>query len=472
MNLRGTLLQPWNYHTPRLDDDGKNLWQRLQRDAQAYADLRFTALWLPPASKGTGGQQDVGYGIKDWHDLDATKYGDGDQLAGACRALKARGIQVYHDQVHNHLMGGDIEQGVWCLHVEKNNKNKRLHDHSEWFQADIPTGYPWLGLNRHHFDAYHPNDHDCWALSDKRFDREANVDPLMGCDLDFDSVDLVMKLRQFGLDFKRQIPVDGYRFDAVKHIRPKGTLNFLTDMRGSESRNLFAVGEYLSENLAELKEYVDETYGQLSLFDFALQRKFVRASREHSSFDMSSLSYGTFTAEMPVLSVTFVHSHDDQPPAHGQGHRGEYVGDWFISQAYAFILLRDQGYPMVSDVDLNSHAECIKRLALARAHCTYGWRHDRFDHLNTVGWSFSGGHGFDNSMAVVMTNGILGTKWLPTGKAGVHYRDLLDGHAHTVTTNGDGWAQFSCPDRSTAVWVESTKYEQIKQLATGTPARC
>lgn len=106
------------------------------------------------------------------------------------------------------------------------------------------------------------------------------------------------------------------------------------------------------------------------------------------------------------------------------------------------------------------------------AHCTYGWRHDRFDHLNTVGWSFSGGHGFDNSMAVVMTNGILGTKWLPTGKAGVHYRDLLDGHAHTVTTNGDGWAQFSCPDRSTAVWVESTKYEQIKQLATGTPARC
>ncbi len=81
MHLRGTLLQPWNWHSPRLDGSGKNLWQRLARDAQRYADLRFSALWLPPASKGFGGENDVGYGIRDWHDLDGTKYGSGEQLA-------------------------------------------------------------------------------------------------------------------------------------------------------------------------------------------------------------------------------------------------------------------------------------------------------------------------------------------------------------------------------------------------------
>jgi len=291
------------------------------------------------------------------------------------------------------------------------------------------------------------------------------MDPLMGCDLDFDSVDLVMKLRQFGLEFKYRIPVDGYRFDAVKHVRPKGTLNFLRDMRRSAGRNLFAVGEYFSENLGELHGYVHQTHGQISLFDFALQRKLVQASRAHSGFDMTSLVRGTFTAEAPVSSVPFVHSHDDQPPAHGAGHRGEYVGDWFLSQAYAFVLLRDEGYPMVSDVDLTDHRELVKRLVLARAHCTYGWRHDRFDHANTVGWSFSGGDGYDNSMAVVMTNGTLGTKWLPTGRPGVSYRDLLGGRSHTVTPNGEGWAEFSCPDRSTSVWVEASKYDQIQQLA-------
>lgn len=465
MDVRGTLLQPWNWHTPRLDGSGKNLWQRLERDAQRYADLRFTAVWMPPASKGVGGDQDVGYGVRDWRDLDGTKYGDGDQLAQACRALNARGIQVYHDQVHNHLMGGEVETGVWCLHVKKNNKTEPLDPSKRWFQADIPAAFPWLGLNRHHFDAYHPNDHDCWALSDKTFDREAKMDPLMGCDLDFDSVELVMKLREAGLDFQQRIPVDGYRFDAVKHIRPKGTLNFLTDMRRSAARNLFAVGEYFSEDLGELRHYVHQTYGQASLFDFALQRKLVHASRAHSGFDLRTLGYGTLTAELPVLSVTFVHSHDDQPPAHGAGHRGEYVGDWFLSQAYAFVLLRDQGYPMVSDVDLTNHSELLKRLTLARAHCTYGWRHDRLDHPNTVGWSFSGGHGFDNSMAVVMTNGVWGAKWLPTGRPGVTYRDLLDGYPRAVTTNGDGWAEFYCPDRGSSVWVEATKYEQISELA-------
>lgn len=122
---------------------------------------------------------------------------------------------------------------------------------------------------------------------------------------------------------------------------------------------------------------------------------------------------------------------------------------------------------MVSDVDLNAHEELLKRLVLARAHCTYGWRHEAFDHPNTVAWSFSGGEGYDNSLAVVMTNGSVGTKWLPTGRPGVSYRDLLDGRPHTVTTNADGWAEFSCPDRSTSVWVEATKYEQLVQLAGG-----
>ena len=455
------MLQSWNWHTPRLDESGKNLWQRLKRDAKRYADQRFTALWLPPASKGFGGEHDVGYGIRDWHDLDGTKYGTGEQLAEACRELNSHGIQVYHDQVHNHLMGGQEETGVWCLHVKKNNKNEPLDPSRQWFQADIPASYPWLGLHWHHFDAYHPNDHDCWALSNKRFDREAKVDPLMGCDLDFDSIDLVMKLRQFGLDFKDQIPVDGYRFDAVKHIRPQGTLNFLNDMRRSAARNLFAVGEYFSENLDELRYYIHQTYGQISLFDFALQRKLVHASREHSSFDLRSLSYGTLTATLPVLSVTFVHSHDDQPPIHGEGHRGEYVGDWFISQGYAFILLREEGYPMVSDVDLIRHGELLQRLTTARAHCTYGWRHDCFDHPNTVGWSHSGSHGYDNSMAVVMTNGILGTKWLPTGKPNVTYRDFLEGHTHAITTNNEGWANFSCPDRRTAVWIEESKFHSV-----------
>lgn len=465
MQLRGTILQPWNWHSPQWDENGHNLWQYLEREAGLIQKMGFTAVWLPPSSEGIGGEGDVGYGIKNWYNLDNTKYGDKTELQRACQALKDNNIEVYHDQVHNHLMGGDFEEGVWCLHVKCNNKNEPLHDTSVWFQADIPTGYPWLQLNHTHFDAYHPNSYDCWALSGKQFDREAKHDPLMGCDLDFDNMDLTKKLEAFGLWFKEEIVVDGYRFDAVKHIRPKGTLNFLTAMRYSEGRNMFAVGEYFDSNVAELHRYIRETYGQISLFDFPLQRKLVHASQQGHHFNMASLHNGTLTRENPLLSVPFVHSHDDQPPMHGQGHRGEYVGDGFIAQAYGLILLRDEGYPLVSNVDLLNHPDLLKRLMLARRHCTYGQRHDRFDHNNTVGWAFSGDYQFDNSLAVVMTNGEVGWKWLPTHRPHTRYRDLTDSIPDTISTNEYGWAQFTCPGGGTSVWVEETKYHQlIEQL--------
>ena len=464
MILRGTILQPWNWHSPRFDQQGQNLWQQLARQAPEIQRMGFSSVWLPPSTEAFGGPYDVGYGIKNWYSFENTKYGNKEQLQTACEALQGNGIEVYHDQVHNHLMGGEIEEGVWCLHVKCNNKNEPLTPDHVWFQADINTGYPWLQINHHHFDAYHPNSSDCWALSGKTFDREASQDLLMGCDLDFDNVDLVKKLEAAGLWFKAQIPVDGYRFDAIKHIRPKGTLNFLTRMRESEGRNLFAIGEYFDSNLAALHRYISETYGQLSLFDFPLQRKLVHASQQGRNFDMRSLSYGTLTKEQPTLSIPFVHSHDDQPPMHGGEHRGEYVGDWFVSHAYSMILLRDEGYPMVSNVDLIRHEGLIRRLLLARKHCTYGQRVDRFDHPNTIGWSFSNSFDFDNSMAVVMTNGEYGAKWLPTQRPNVEYRDLLSVLPDRIRSNHDGWAQFECPSGGVSVWVESTKYEQITRI--------
>ena len=460
--LRGTILQPWNWHSPNKDRDGLNLWQRLDQDAKLIKAMGFTAVWLPPSSQGVGGVGDVGYGVKDWYTLDSTKYGNKQQLAKACQSLKNNGIQIYHDQVHNHLMGGKLEKDVWCLHVKCNNKNEPLTPYNVWFQHDIPSSFPWLELNHSHFDAYHPNSRDCWAITGKHFDREAKMDPLMGCDLDFDNIDLVKKLEQFGLWFKKEIHTDGYRFDAVKHIRPMGTLNFLTAMRYSENKNLFAVGEFFSDNIDELQEYINQTLGQISLFDFALQRKLVHASREGRHFNMASLNQGTLTTQQPVLSVPFIHSHDDQPAMHGGEKRGEYICEWFISQAYAMILLRDEGYPMVSGVDMQNHPDLLKHLMLVRTDCTYGERHDRFDHNNTVAWAYSGGDDFDNSMAVVMTSGDYGSKWLSTRRPHVRYIDFLDGIPEAVTTNEHGWAEFYCPPGKTSIWLEESKYHYLK----------
>ena len=460
MSLRGTILQPWNWHSPQLDENGKNLWQQLKSKAKSLAETGYTAVWLPPSSEAHHGINDVGYGIKDWYNLD-TKYGTGTELKEACRALKSNGIQIYHDQVHNHLMGGEIEHDVWCLSVKKNNKSEPVNDNCVWFQTNIATGFPWLGIDHNHFDAYHPNNHECWILKNKAFEREAYEDPWGGCDLDFDNIELVKKLEEFGLWFKNEIPADGYRFDAVKHIRPKGTLGFLTAMRRSASRNMFAVGEFLHDDIALLHEYISQTLGQISLFDVPLQRKLVRASIMKNSFDLGSILKLTLTNEQPTLSVPYVHSHDDMPPMHNESYRGHYVGKWFISQAYALTLLRNQGYPMVSNVDTLQHPNMIKRYMLLRTNCTYGNYFERFDHRNTVGWSFSRSGNYDNSMAVVLGNGNYGRKWLPTQCPNTIYRDFAGALDFSIKTNKDGWAEFHCPEQSTSAWIEESKYHQL-----------
>jgi alpha-amylase len=460
--MRGTILQPWNWFTPEFDQGGQNLWQRLARNAYKIKNEGYTAIWLPPSSLAVSGTKDVGYGIKDWYNFTGTKYGTLNQLIDACKELNKFGINIYHDQVFNHLMGGNIEKNIWCKSVEKTNMNQPVNNNCVWFQCDISTDFPWLGFNHNHFDAYLPNNTECFVLSDKKFLCEAYQEAWGGSDLDYDNIEMVMKLKEFGLWFKKMVLTDGYRFDAVKHIRPKGTLNFLTEMRKSEGKNMFAVGEFLHDDVSLLHDYISKTYGQISLYDVPLQRKMVRASQQGNYYDMGSIFNKTLVKDQPGLAVTYVHSHDDMPPIDGNSSRGEYIGDWFISQAYAIVLLRDLGYPCVSDADTLRHADMIKRYLLLRQDCTYGERFDRIDHNNTIGWSFPGDIGFDNSMAVVITNGGYGKKWLPTRRANTRYLDFTESLRHTITTDADGWAEFECPERNSSVWIEESKFNYLK----------
>jgi alpha-amylase len=458
--MRGTILQPWNWNTPVEDENGHKLWPRISRTAQDISNEGYTAVWLPPVTQALEGVKDRGYGIKDWNNWNSDRYGSQEELHDACTALQGAQIQVYHDQVHNHLMGGEKEKGILCLHVKEHSKNTPAFPGAKWHYRDIYSKFPWLGLNHHHFDCYYDGQM-CFALSGKTFEREAQQDPLMGCDLDFDHPEVNHKLHDSGRRYYDGLPVDGYRFDAVKHIRPKATLSFLHNMRVHAHHHLFAVGELLDPQVTNLHNYINQTHGQITLFDVPLQRNFERASQEHERYDLRTILNGTLTKDQPTLSVPFVHSHDDMPPIHNGPQRGHYVGDWFISQAYAITLLRDQGYPMVSNVDTIRHKRLIQLFMKARTNCTYGFRQDRLNHPNTIGWSFTGSSGYDNSMAVVISNSAYGTKWLHTTKPNTSYRDLTGALSHTLRTNDSGWANFECPSRGTSVWLEETKYNQL-----------
>ena len=109
--MNRTMIQDFEWYLPA---DGRH-WRRCAEQAAALKELGITDVWLPPAFKGTGGAEDVGYGVYDTYDLGefsqkgsvATKYGTREEYLEAVRALQAQGIAVYADIVLNHRMGAD-----------------------------------------------------------------------------------------------------------------------------------------------------------------------------------------------------------------------------------------------------------------------------------------------------------------------------------------------------------------------------
>jgi alpha-amylase len=227
------------------------------------------------------------------------------------------------------------------------------------------------------------------------------------------------------------------------------------------------VGEYWSGNVDDLHRYLAVCGGVMSLFDVPLHYRFHTASRQGNGFDMRTLLDRTLMKEQPAKAVTFVENHDTQP------HQSLFspVEPWFKPHAYATILLRREGYPCVfypdyygatypnpwagwPDVVLYSHRFLIDRFLRARQQYGFGDQHDYFDHPNTVGWVRLGTQEHPGAMAVLMTNGSAGDKWMNTFRPRAVFHDATGHLGDRVTTNDAGWGNFRCPAGSVSVWLQ------------------
>jgi alpha-amylase len=488
-DINGTMMQYFHWY---ISDEG-NHWKQLKEQAAELAAAGFTALWLPPAYKGSGGIHDVGYSIYDLFDLGEfdqkgsirTKYGTRQELLEAIQAAQARGIQVYADVVFNHKNGGDETEDVEAIPVASDNRNHVIGE-AELIKVWTHFTFPGRG-DRHssmkwhwwHFDSVNhnmnkPNQDTIYRFKEKQFDaevdpRHGNYDFLMACDLDTDHPEVKEELRQWGKWMLDTTGIDGYRFDAVKHVHASFFHEWLTYMRQYAEKNLFAVGEYWSETTEALHWFIDQTKGLVSLFDVPLHYNFHRASRAGGYFDMRQILNGTLVQQQPTLAVTFVDNHDSQPLQSLESP----VESWFKPLAYAIILLRREGYPCVFygdyygaqytdkgrdgntyTIELDSYRWLLDKLLYARRQYAHGHQYDYFDHWDVVGWTRLGNAQYPGAMAVIMSDGLGGSKWMEVGKPNTIFRDLTEHLAEKVCTNEYGWGEFLCKGGSVSVWVE------------------
>lgn len=187
---------------------------------------------------------------------------------------------------------------------------------------------------------------------------------------------------------------------------------------------------------------------------------------------MAALADNSLMKEQPGLAVTLVDNHDTQPCQALESP----VQDWFKPLAYAFILLRSQGYPNIfhadyyganyttsdnncnnSEITIASHKNVIDKLLDARKNYAYGQQIDYLDHGDVIGWTRLGDNQHPKAMAVIMTDASGGTKWMNVNRANTSFKDITGNRDETIVSNSGGWAEFAVSGGSHSVWVEQSQ---------------
>ncbi len=485
----GVMMQYFHWYLP---DDG-SLWNQVAKQAEELAKIGVTSIWLPPAYKGTAGGMDVGYGIYDLFDLGEfdqkgsirTKYGTKDEYIRAIKAAQKVGINVYADVVFNHKLGADREEEMEATPFNTENRNQAIGEYQHikaWthFTFEGRKGkYSTMEWHWWHFDAidynvYNEGEDAIYLLKGKSFDKDVdlekgNFDYLMGCDLDMRNSEVQGELKYWGEWVYDTTHVDGFRFDAVKHVSAGFFPGWLEHVRHHAKRDLFAVGEYWSYEVETLNNFIAITEGKVDLFDAPLHLNFHLASQAGQDYDLSQIFDNTLVKDQPTLAVTFVDNHDSQPLQSLES----IVEAWFKPLAYALILLRQEGYPCIFygdyygahykdwgkdgneyEIWMESHQWVLDKFLFARQTYCYGDQLDYFDHPNTIGWTRLGDEEHSGGMAVVLSNGEDGRKWMNVGHPNSSYTDITEHVAEPVTTNDEGWAEFCCNGGSVSVWIK------------------
>lgn len=476
-----TILQAFDWNLPV----NHALWNRLKSSSGSLKKLGFDAVWLPPAYKNSA-TNGVGYGPYDLYDLGEfdqkgsvpTKYGTKAEYLAAISELQKSGLQVLADIVLNHRLGADEPESVVATPVDSEDRLRPLGEPREisaWTKFNFPgrgdkySDFKWdkSCFTSVSYDG-NTNEEGVFLFSGKKFASKVaheknNFDYLMGADIDLNNLAVREELLNWGKWYVKTTGIDGFRFDALKHIGSDFLAWWLTELRHISP--LFAIGEYWSGDVRELEYYLDKVGNQLSLFDAPLHFNFYSASHSMSDYDLGGIFNGSLLNSRPDRAITFVDNHDTEP----RESLNSWVDGWFKNHAYAIILLRGLGTPCVfygdlygiPSIDINP-VPALPLMLKLRERYAYGKLRDYFDDRHVVGFTRAGDDKHPHSgLAVVLNNSDASAKHMTLGPVHknqtmvevLHGADPMSAFPRTVTLDEHGSAIFPVPAGNVSIWT-------------------
>ena len=288
---------------------------------------------------------------------------------------------------------------------------------------------------------------------------KGNYDYLMFADIDHYNNDVRGELFRWIEWLINETKIDGIRYDALKHIDS----NFINDFTNhilAIKNDMYFVGEYWENNQENLIQYIDSTSQNVDLFDVTLHYKLYEASKSREHFDLTKLFENSVESQRRMNSVTFVDNHDSQL---GQSLES-WIDEWFRQSAYAFILLKRDGYPCVFFGDLfnidggniyEGMGDKLRPLLELRKDYAYGEQKDYLQDPNSVGFVRYGEDAHPGRMAVTFSNAGANTIRMYVGEdqAGKVYKDYLGNNDAEIIIDESGHGDFFTSPASVSVWV-------------------
>lgn len=469
-NTNGVMLQGFEWYVKK---DGQH-WNRLSRQLAKLSDIGMNRIWIPPATKA-GARESTGYDVYDLYDLGefdqkgqvATSYGTKDELIALSQNASTFGISLLADGVLNQRSGADA--ATPCL-AHKVNPTNRLESISSSQEISAWVSYTFPGRGGQYSnltygcDSFSAIDYDdttkesaIWKIegTDNDFATDVstengNYDYLVLADVAYLNPTVQQEVKNWGLWIRDQLNLSGFRLDAAKHIHQSFLSDWVHEVKAGNENMLF-IAEYLTGDPSVVKNFTDGFQDQISVFDTPLQTAFHNLAT--GSGDLSTIFDHTWVSTRPDQAVTYVMNHDTQE---GQALSSLIVDGPFLPIAYAFILLREAGYPCIFYADLFGqyddsgtftgppYAKEIADLALARKYFAYGAQTDYFEQANVVGWTRQGDVSHAG-LAVVVNNGANEDLSLTMNVGGQHAGETwssLFGGSGAVTIAKDGTATF------------------------------
>jgi alpha-amylase len=480
VNTNQTIMQYFEWYYPC---DG-SLWNKVKENSKELSDLGITTLWLPPACKAANGIYDVGYGLYDLYDLGEfnqkgtirTKYGTKDEYLTAIEEAHKNNIKVYADVVFNHKGGADESEIVLARPVASYNRNEFVGEVRETRAHTVfnfpgrenkYSPYKWTAndFNGVDFDEI-KKQKGIFKFEGKEWEKQVdlengNYDFLMFANLDMDNPYVIDELKRWGNWYLQETNIDGFRLDAIKHIRFSFFDEWLKNVRDKSEKDIFAVGEYWTHDVKSLKYYMDKCGDSMSLFDVPLHFNFENASNSFGLFDMRTLTDNTYLKVNPEKAVTFVDNHDTQL---GQSLES-WVQPWFKPLAYTFILTRKEGYPCVfygdyygiPEMNFEGIKDKLDIILKIRKNYAYGIQHDYMDDNSIIGWTREGDNEHSESaLAALITVRYGGIKRMYVGlqHSGEVWKDITKESNDRVIIDENGCGTFSVLDGSYSIWIK------------------